>query len=77
MSQILNTLAQGVEYVHSSAAPVNLDGGQPAKALFAKEVDDLDQIVRRGLAFNVADLVSRRSHPPHEELPITTCLSSR
>ena len=61
MSSFLFSAAKAVgniaQFVQDSNAPVDMDGARPVPSFLKQEVEDIHQVVTRGAAFSITDLV--------------------
>ena len=78
MSSFLFSAAKAVgniaQFVQDSNAPVDQDGARPIPAFLKQEVEDIHQVVTRGAAFHISDLVRCVEHarvlvPSWRDLP--------
>jgi hypothetical protein len=61
MSSVLQAISQSAGFLHRSATPLDTDGAHDTQSFLSKEITEFEQIVKRGLGFSAADLVSRPS----------------
>ena len=59
MTSILHSIQNGASFISAANAPVDTDGNpRPLPSLLTRTVDDIEQEIKNGPAFTLADVVS-------------------
>jgi len=58
MSSFLKSIAAGAQLISTSEEPLDLDGAHPSPNFLEKKIAELEDLLQRGLPFDVSGVVS-------------------